>query len=126
MQISTSDRPVLAGDNQGGVWIGLCDQHELWHYQGGKLMLYRKRDELVSLGATISTVFCPKQLYVDARSRLWAGMMGLLVVNDGQGWRNIPLSVGMISKLTGGPDGRIWVIGDKGIGVYDPAADKQP
>ncbi len=23
-------------------------------------------------------------------------------------------------------DGRIWVIGDRGIAVYDPAADKQP
>jgi hypothetical protein len=126
MQVSTSDRLVLAGDNQGGVWIGLYDKHELWHYQGGRLVLYRRRDQVVPLGATISTAFCPLQMYVDGQDRLWVGMLGLLVVDDGRGWQNIPLSVGMISKLTGGPDGRIWVIGEKGVGVYDPAADKQP
>jgi hypothetical protein len=31
-----------------------------------------------------------------------------------------------IADMTTGPDGRMWLIGDRGIAVYDPAQDKQP
>jgi streptogramin lyase len=118
------DYPILVADKRGGVWIAACQQHALWHYQNGKLTLPSQSAEWQSLG--LADTFCPRQLYVDDQNRLWISVEGGLIMGDQQTFRHIPLSVGTISRLTSGPDGRIWVIGDKGVGVYDPKADKLP
>ncbi len=45
-------------------------------------------------------------------------------------WPALPLidppDVGTLRDETFGPDGRVWLVGDRGIAVYDPTKDKQP
>lgn len=106
---------ALAADRQNNVWIAWRQTGQLWRYRAG---------ELTSLGQP----FDPGGvgLYVDRQDRLWASVNDMLAVYDGQRWRHIPAPVGAIRKLVDGPDGRLWVLGDGGIAVYNPAADPRP
>jgi len=64
---------------------------------------------------------------VDNQDQLWAEVGQALMINNGSAWRTITLPIAMTNrKLTSDPDGRIWIIGDEGVAVYNPAADKRP
>jgi len=106
---------VLAADQRGNVWIASRQTGQLWRYRAGELTLLDQRFDRGEIG-----------LYVDRRDRLWASVNDVLEVYDGSRWRRIPAPVDTIRKLVDGPDGRIWAIGDGGIGVYNPAVDRQP
>jgi len=107
---------VLAADRDSGVWLGSPQTGELWHYRAGQMTSLDQQFERDVL----------LQLYVDRRNRLWAGVQDRLAVYDGKTWKSLSAPAGIISKLTGGPDGRIWVLGSDALAVYDPAADMQP
>lgn len=117
----------IAADERGGLWIGSYYTGRVWHY----------RDKQVT---SLTPPFVNRnvqQLYVDDQDRLWASIPSreggqtvdendVVAVYDDPTWRHIPALVGAIRKLSGSPDGRIWVIGSDAIAVYDPAADKLP
>jgi len=117
----------IAADKRGGLWIGSYYTGRVWHYRNGQatslIPPFVNRDV--------------QQLYVDDQDRLWASIPSreggqtvdendVVAVYDDPTWRHISAPVGAIRKLTGSPDGRIWVIGSDAIAVYDPAADKKP
>ena len=117
----------IAADKQGGLWIG--------SYYTGQVWYYRNKQATPFIRPYVNRVV--QQLYVDDQDRLWASIPSreggqtvnendVVAVYDDRTWRHISAPVGAIRKLTGGPDGRIWVIGDRGIAVYDPSADKGP
>jgi len=108
---------VIAADRHNGVWIGSPKTGALWHYQAG---------DWVSAGDVFQRSRL-NYLYVDSRDQLWADVGQALMVYNGKTWHTITLPIAMTDRrLTGGPDGRIWIIGDEGVAVYDPAADRQP
>jgi ligand-binding sensor domain-containing protein len=72
---------------------------------------------------------CPAayRWYFDSRSWLWIHDGVNLFRYNGQAWQSAHQpNVGPIQDMTTGPDGRVWVVGDRGVAVYDPMADKQP
>jgi ligand-binding sensor domain-containing protein len=107
---------TLAVDKQGRVWIGSRELGELWRYQAGEFTWLGQQFEKGEL----------RQLYVDQQGRLWSGLDDDLAIRNGKTWQRIATPAGVIRKITGSSDGRIWIVGDKGIAMYDPAADKQP
>ena len=106
----------IAADKQGGIWVASREKGGLWHYKSGRLTPYGQRFKEHSL----------QQITVDSQNRLWAALSDTLHVYDGKTWRCIETPLRQIGELTNGPDGRIWIVGDIGIAVYNPAADKQP
>jgi hypothetical protein len=106
---------LFAADKRGGLWVASRETGELWHYVNGK-------------ETALGQQFPPQALAVlYADDRLWAIDRNTLALYADGTWRYIPTPrLGNISQLAGGPDGRIWLMGDAGVAVYDPAADKQP
>jgi ligand-binding sensor domain-containing protein len=104
----------LAADQQGRMWIGSRELGELWRYQADGLIGFDQQFDVGKL----------RQLYADRAGRLWASLDDELAIRDGKTWQRIATPVGVIRKITGGPDGRIWVWGSQGIAVYDPANAK--
>jgi ligand-binding sensor domain-containing protein len=108
---------VIAADQRNGVWIGSPKTGALWHYLGGDWIPVGDIFEKTRLN----------YLYVDSRDQLWANIGQALMVNDSSTWHTITLPIAMTGrKLTSGSDGRIWIIGDEGVAVYNPAVDKWP
>jgi ligand-binding sensor domain-containing protein len=107
---------LIAADKRGGVWVASRETGWMWHYAGGKLTPHGPE----FYGGAL------QQLTVDSQNRLWAALNESLSVYDGMSWRGIATPLRQIRVLTSGPDGRIWLVGDIGVAVYDPAADKQP
>ena len=109
------NNPVIAPDNHGGVWLVSRETGSLWHYAHGEETLLGQQSEPQALSA----------LY--ANDRLWAIDQNTLAFYANGEWRHIPTAaIGNISELTGGPDGRLWLSGDRGVAVYDPRKDQQP
>jgi len=106
----------IAADKQGGIWVASREKGGLWHYKSGRLTPHGQQFKERSL----------QQITVDSQNRLWAALSDTLHVYDGKTWQRIETPLRQIRELTSGPDGRIWIVGDIGIAVYDPAADKQP
>jgi ligand-binding sensor domain-containing protein len=106
---------LIAADKQGGVWVASRATGWIWHYANGKLTPHGQEFYGDAL----------QQLTVDSRNRLWAALNEALSVYDNS-WRSIATPLHQIRELTSGPDGRIWIVGDIGIAVYNPAASKQP
>jgi len=107
---------LIAADKRGGIWVASREKGSLWHYKSGRLTPHGQQFTERSL----------QQITVDSQNRLWAALSDTLQVYDGKSWRRIATPLRQIRELTGGPDGRIWIVGDIGIAVYDPAAGKQP
>jgi ligand-binding sensor domain-containing protein len=107
---------LIVADKQGGIWVASREKGSLWHYKSGRLMPLGRQFQERSL----------RQITVDRQNRLWVALSDVLLFFNGKTWRRIATPLRQIRELTGGPDGRIWIVGDIGIAVYDPAADKQP
>jgi ligand-binding sensor domain-containing protein len=102
----------------GGIWLAIIDQPDLWHYAKGRVtMLAHPLSGRDVLG-----------LYIDQRGWLWeVGNGQQLAVYDGQNWRTIAMpDLGTVKRIAGAPDGRLWVVGERGVAVYDPKLDKRP
>ena len=108
---------VIAADKRNGVWIGSPRTGALWHYLSG---------DWIPIGDVFEKARL-NNLHVDNQDQLWAEVGQALMINNGSAWRTITLPIAMTNrKLTSDPDGRIWIIGDEGVAVYNPAADKRP
>lgn len=114
--IGAKGAELIVADKQGGVWVAARGTGKLWHYGKGRLTPSNGQFGLNEL----------QQIAVDIQNRLWAALNGALLVYDGKSWRSLATPMRQISELASGPDGRIWIVGDIGIAVYDPAADKLP
>jgi ligand-binding sensor domain-containing protein len=107
---------VIVPGRQSGVWIASRARDKLWYYKAGQVTPYGLQfDEHVM-----------QSMAVDNQNRLWAVSGDVLSVFDGKNWRSVSTPMRQIRELVGGPDGRIWLVGDLGVAVYDPAKDKQP
>jgi ligand-binding sensor domain-containing protein len=115
MSLHDKSAPLFTVDKQGGSWVASRETGELWHYANGK-------------EAALSQQFPPHGLSaLHATDQLWAVDRNTLALYVDDTWRHIPTPMlGNISRLAGSPDGRIWLMGDRGIAVYDPAADRRP
>lgn len=119
---SPANRPGIlndsqsAADRQGGIWIAITGQPDLWHYANGQVSTLGHPLD----GKSISG------LHVDGHGWLWeVGSDQQLAVYDGRAWRTITTpDLGSMRRITSDPDGRLWLVGDHGIAVYDPAKDK--
>ena len=107
---------LIAANKRGGIWVASREKGDLWHYKSGKLTPYGHQFTERSL----------QKITVDSQNRLWTALSDALLLYDGKTWRRIETPLRQIRELSSGPDGRIWIVGDIGIAVYDPAADKQP
>lgn len=107
---------LMAADKQGGVWIASRNDGLLWYYKNGQVTQLGQQFDARAL----------QQLTVDSRNRLWGAAGSVLSVYDGKSWLSTGTPMRQIRELTSGPDGRIWIVGEIGIAVYDPAADKLP
>lgn len=107
-----------AADRQGGIWLAIIDQPELWHYTNGQVS---------TLAHPLNSRWV-SQLQVDQRGWLWeVGNDQQLAVYDGQAWRTVATpDLGTIKRIADDRDGGLWFMGDRGIAMYDPAKDKQP
>lgn len=112
----------LAADHKGGLWIGATEEGRLWYYKDGQLEQMEQQFDKSALHT----------LHVDGQDWLWLVENDLLMVCQDctasrAHWRRIPLPIsGSVSKLTDGPDGRLWLIGHNLIAIYDPNAGLQP
>lgn len=103
---------LIAADPIGGLWIGSLSTGEIWHYAGNHLTSAGRHFDEYQLS----------YLYVDRADRLWAAGLDKLMMFDGQTWHAFKSpGLGFVSKMFGGPDGRIWLVGQQGIAVYDPS-----
>lgn len=118
MAVSLQDKGsalLFVVDEQGGLWLASRETGKLWHYANGKETALGQQFQSQALSA----------LY--ANDRLWAIDQNTLALYTDRAWRHIPTpAIGNIIKLAGESDGRIWLISDSGIAVYDPALDQQP
>jgi len=105
---------LIAADKQGGIWVASREKGGLWYYKSGRLTPYGQQFKERSL----------QQITADSQNRFWAALSDMLPVYDGKAWRRITTPLRQIRELTSGPDGRIWIVGDIGIAVYNPAMDK--
>jgi hypothetical protein len=121
--VAQSDgQSVLGADAQNGLWTVDCRTGEVWRDQAGNVMAFGKV-------FAESLYPCPASYrwYFDSRSWLWVHDGVNLFRYDGQAWKTMyPPGVGFIADMTTGPDGRVWIVGERGIAVYDSAQDTQP
>ncbi len=109
---------AFAVDRSGGVWVVWLTTGELWYYLDGHGQLSGRRTKPYAL----------TQLHVDAQSRLWITDGETLSRYDGRDWRDmaLPRFGSIVQRMLEAPDGRIWLAGDEGVAVYDPAREAQP
>ena len=108
---------LITADRNHGLWIAAPPTGEVWHYAAGQITSYGPQ------GRTGIMV----DLHVDDADRLWLLSENTLVMFDGQTWHNIATpDIGFPGRVTSAPDGRIWLIGQSGLAVYDPTKDTQP
>jgi ligand-binding sensor domain-containing protein len=113
----TAPDGLIAADRKRGLWIASIVTGEVWHYTA---------DHITSFGQHIQPDTL-NSLHVDTADRLWLLGQNTLVMFDGRTWRNISApDIGYVSRITSSPDGRIWLIGQRGIAVYDPTRDATP
>lgn len=113
---------VLGADTQGGQWTIDCRTGEVWRERAGTITAFDK----VFTALPDSDCNYAYRWYFDSHSWLWVYDGVNLFRYAGKAWRTMHQpEVGFIADMTTGPDGRVWIVGDRGIAVYDPAADKQ-
>ena len=116
------DQSVLGTDSQSGLWIINCRTGEVWREQAGSVMAFGK-----VFAASLSPCSASYRWYFDSRSGLWVYDGVNLFRYAGQAWQTMHQpNVGFIADMTTGPDGRVWIAGERGVAVYDPTQDKQP
>jgi streptogramin lyase len=116
-QAVTMPDGLIAADRKRGLWIASITTGEVWNYTG---------DHITPFGQHIQPNTLTN-LYVDAADRLWLIGQDTLVMFDGRTWRNISApDVGYVSRITSSPDGRLGLIGQHGIAVYDLTRDATP
>ena len=111
-----TDVTMLAADRQNGIWFVSNLRSQLWYYKDDQVTAHSQPFQKRVL----------QSLTVDSHSRLWASLGDKLQVYDGKNWRDVAPPMRQIRELASGPDGRIWIVGDLGVAVYDPAMDRQP
>jgi ligand-binding sensor domain-containing protein len=112
--IFSEELNALAADRQSGVWIASAKNGKVWHYKDGQLLSpYLHQIAL-------------RQIAVDMQNCLWGQFDNEVMVYDGKIWHYIKSPIGPVRELTSGLDGRVRLISDEGVAVYDPAKDKRP
>jgi ligand-binding sensor domain-containing protein len=115
---------ALGADAQGGLWTVNCSTGDVWREQAGSVTVFDK----VFVESTALAPSCPAayRWYFDSRSWLWVYDGVNLFRYDDRAWKPAHQpNVGHIQDMTAGPDGRVWLVGDRGVAVYDPTADEQ-
>lgn len=109
---------VIEQDGRGLLWIGL--ETGLYRYDGFDF-------HAVALPDTLSSGY-PNALFCDAGGTMWIGMTdGSLFTASAGGFlkRVTGLEADRINRITGGPDGRIWIITQtRGIYRSDTGGEK--
>ena len=111
----------LGADAQGGLWTVNCPTGEVWRTQASHITTFGK------IFAPAAFCLPTYRWYFDTRSWLWVYDGADLHRYDGQAWHTARQpDVGDIQDMTTGPDGRVWIVGDHGVAVYEPAIDELP
>ncbi|MBN2003129.1 MAG: hypothetical protein JXA21_07200 [Anaerolineae bacterium] len=105
---------AIAGDSHGGVWINEYNTSHVWYMRDGhQTQLEGAPEDVIGV-------------IVDAQDRLWMYTQNSLVVYDGNKVTKIGAPLRGIFKISLGPDGRVWVISESGVAVYNPNAAGRP
>lgn len=111
-----SGQLVLGADAQDGQWTVDCRTGEVWRERAGSVTAFGK----VFTALPGSDCNYSYRWYFDARSWLWVYDGVDLLHFNGQAWQSAQQpEVGYIQDMTTGPDGRVWIVGDRGVAVYD-------
>jgi len=102
---------TFAVDGAGRIWLHLWGTGELARYESG---------QRISLGACCRPYWM-SAMHIDDNDRLWLAADNRLTRYDEQRSMDIPVAFAdNLIEATGGPDGRLWVIGAASIAVLDP------
>ena len=126
---------ALGGDAGHRQWSVNCQTGEVWREQTETTS--EPNNSPTTFVTAFGKVFAEStsdrycamayRWYFDSRSWLWVYDGVNLFRFDGQAWQpaNQP-KVGTVQDMTSGPDGRVWIVGERGVAIYDPALDHQP
>jgi ligand-binding sensor domain-containing protein len=125
---------VLGADAQNRQWTVDCRTGEVWREQtenvsapnGGSTKFVTAFGTVFAESTSSRLCAAAYRWHFDSRSWLWVYDGVNLFRYDGQAWRPAHQPrVGTVQDMTSGPDGRVWIVGDRGVAVYDPKG-KQP
>jgi ligand-binding sensor domain-containing protein len=112
------ERSAFGTDRQGGLWTITNITREIWREHAGSEKAFGR---FIPINSSIA------YWYFDSHSRLWLFDYQDLWLYDGQTWRLAQQpDIGFVRDMASDPAGRVWVAGDRGIAVYDPALESQP
>ncbi len=103
----------LAAGQKDEVWVAFAEPPGLFvYYEGEWTQVLKEADVAITT------------LMIDSRGDLWAGYSEGLVRYDGKRWEHIESNfhLGVVQAIDRDRQGRIWVGGENGLSVYDPAS----
>jgi ligand-binding sensor domain-containing protein len=112
------ERIALGTDAQGGLWTMTTQTRDVWREHAGTETAF---------GRIIPGNLWPEYWYFDSRSWVWLYDYADLLLYNGQTWQPARQpDVGPIRDMASDPDGRVWLVGDHGVAVYDPSHAATP
>lgn len=117
------ERPVLAEDSRGNLYLGVRGQGVVRFNPATKESKWLKTPAGKPLGTWVATLMC------DSKDRLWCGLFGglqMLDLNNGDfkslGDLDPSLVKGVYNSFAESPRGQIWAGSSNGVVIIDPKA----
>jgi hypothetical protein len=102
-------------DSQGRAWMGTSLGLFVYEPEGG--------EQWRNLGPMEGLPPGPvPALYEDAGGAMWVAVGEQVYRTDGWDWRRFEPQVGVVNRVTAGPDGSVFFAGSTGVALYQPGA----